>query len=63
MTIITNIGNFANWFSVECEMKNEEIKSIKIEDALCIANVIHLGSVAEELSLEEVKELASKEYR
>lgn len=63
MTIITNIGNFANWFSIKCEMEHEGMKRIKVEDALCIANVIHLGAIAGELSLEEVKELANQEYR
>lgn len=63
MTIVTNIGNFANWFSVKCEMENEGIKSIRIKDTLCIANIIHLGAMIGELSLDEVKELADQEYR
>lgn len=63
MTIITNIGNFGDWFSVKCEMEHEGIKSIKVEDALCMANVIHLGGIAGELNLAEVKELAEKECR
>ena len=63
MTIVTNIGNFANWFSVKCEMEHEGIRNVKVEDALCIANVINLGAIAGELSLDEVKELADQEYR
>lgn len=63
MTIVTNVGNFANWFSVKCEMEHEGIKSIKVEDTLCIANVIHLGALFGELSLREVKELANQEHR
>lgn len=63
MTIITNIGNFANWFSVKCEMENEGIKSIRVKDTLCIANIIHLGPMLGEISLDEVKEMAAKEYR
>lgn len=63
MTIITNIGNFGNWFSVKCEMENTGVKSVKVEDTLCIANIIHLGGVLGELTLTEVKELADNEYR
>ena len=61
--IVTNIGNFANWFSIKCEMEHEGIKNVKVEDALCIANVIRLGAIAGELSLDEVKEQADQEYR
>ena len=63
MTIMTNVGNFGDWFSVRCEMEHEGIKSIKVEDTLCIANIIHLGAILGELTLDEVKELADKEYR
>lgn len=63
MTIVTNIGNFGNWFSLKCEMKNTGIKSVRVEDALCIANTIHLGAILGELSFNEVEELADNEYR
>lgn len=63
MTIMTNIGNFGNWFSVKCEMENTGVKSVKVEDCLCIANIIHLGGILGELTLTEVKELADNEYR
>lgn len=63
MTIITSLGSFANWFSLKCEMEHEGIKNVKVEDTLCIANVIHLGAIVGELSLDEVKELADQEYR
>jgi len=63
MTIVTSIGNFANWYSIMCEMQNEGIKSISVKDTLCIANLIHLGAILGELSLDEVKDMAAKEYR
>ena len=63
MTIVTNIGNFANWYSIKCEMENEGIKSIRVKHTLCIAHLIHLGAIPGEFSLDEVKEMAAKEYR
>lgn len=63
MTIVTNAGNFANWYSIMREMENEGIKSIKVKDTLCIAHLIHLGAIPGEFTLDEVKEMAAREYR
>ena len=63
MTIVTNIGNFANWYSIMCEMQNEKIESIKVKDTLCIAHLIHLGAIPGEFTFDEVKEMAAREYR
>lgn len=63
MTIVTNYGNYANWYSIMQEMENEGIKSIKVKDTLCIAHLIHLGAIPGEFTLNEVKEMAAREYR
>ena len=44
-------------------MEQEGIKSVRVKDALCMANVIHLGAILGELSLDEVKEMTSQERR
>lgn len=63
MTIATNIGNFENWFSVACEMENTGIKTIKVNDVLCLANTTHLGAIIGEITIDEAKEFAKNEIR
>lgn len=63
MTIITNIGNFDSWHSIMKEMEYMKIEKVKVEDATCFGNSVHLGGIPGWITLEEVKQNAKNEHR